>query len=137
MKNWILFLLTLALGGLVTGCSTSTVQNLNSVSVGMSKAEVIQTMGTPEETRAAEGTEYLIYKLRRAPSSGTQTGCATAGLFTYGLAYLVAESCRYQDNDYFVQLNDGKVTAYGKIGDFNSTAKPEATINVNQNIKTQ
>jgi hypothetical protein len=41
------------------------------------------------------------------------------------------EYLRYGDN-YFVRLKDGKVNAYGKIGDF-GTSVPEETINLNIN----
>lgn len=117
---------------LLAACA-NTARNLNAVSVGMTKADVINVLGDPDETRAAEGIEYLIYELRKAPSAGAQTACGVAGVYTLGLAYLFKD-CQYSDNDYFVQLKGGKVMAYGRIGDFNSTQKPEATINVNTTV---
>ena len=118
---------------ILIGC-TSTAKNMNSVAVGMSKHEVMQMLGEPLETRASEGVEYMVYELRTAPSAGAQTGCGVAGVYTIGLAYLF-DDCQYTDSDYFVQLKEGKVTSYGRIGDFDSTKNPESTININQNIK--
>lgn len=127
-----LFVWVFALAAL--GCSSSA-KKLNQVSVGMSKAEVMEVLGDPNETRASEGVEYLMYELRKAPGGGTQTACAVGGVATWGLAYLF-KGCQYSDDDYFVQLRDGRVNAYGRIGDFNSTQNPEATININQKITT-
>lgn len=62
----------------------------NSLQVGMSKAEVIKIMGNPVATKAADGTETLVYRLYDI----------------YG---------KYRE--YFVRLHDGKVDAYGKQGD--------------------
>jgi hypothetical protein len=99
----------------------------------MSKPEVISILGEPSETRASEGIEYMIYTLRTAPGAGTQTSCGVAGVYTLGLAYL-AKGCQYSDSDYFVQFKENKVTAYGRIGDFNSTKNPEKTININETV---
>ena len=61
MKNRILALFVL----LLAGCATSTT-NLNKISIGMTKAEVIQIMGQPESTRANQGVEYVIYTLHES-----------------------------------------------------------------------
>lgn len=130
MKKLIVLIFSLT----ALGCS-STAKKLNEVSVGMSKKEVMEALGDPDETRASEGVEYLMYELRKAPGGGTQTACASVGVLTWGLPYLF-KGCQYSDDDYFVQLKDGRVFAYGRVGDFNSTQTPEATINVNQTIST-
>jgi len=120
---------------ILIGCA-STAKNLNDVSLGMTKSDVVSILGEPSETRASDGVEYMIYTLRTAPSPGTQTTCGVAGVYTLGLVYL-ADGCQYSDGDYFVQIQGGKVEAYGRIGDFGSTQKPEATININQTIKQE
>ena len=118
---------------LISSC-VSTAKNLNHISVGMTKAEVMTILGEPRDTRASEGVEYMIYKLRHAPSAGVQATCAGTGVYTLGFVYML-KGCQYSDDDYFVQLREGKVTAYGRIGDFDSTQKPEATININKTVK--
>ncbi len=102
----------------------STAKKLNAVSVGMTKAQVIDALGVPDETSGANNVEYLVYELRKAPGAATQTACGVGGVYTLGLAYLI-KGCRYSDNDYFVHLQDGKVIAYGRIGDLNVTQKAE------------
>lgn len=76
----------------------------------------------------------MIYELRTTPGAGAQTGCGVAGVYTLGLAYLF-DDCQYSDNDYFVQFNEGKVSLYGRIGDFSPNKNPDPTINTNKEIK--
>jgi hypothetical protein len=73
----------------IFGCVSS--NKLNNVRLGMDKKDVIAAMGEPDSTSAIENTVYLRYKLW------------SGGFFS---------------NDYFVQLIDGKVEAYGRVGDF-------------------
>jgi hypothetical protein len=126
--KFIVFLCAILLAGCV-----STAKNMNHLSVGMNKSEVIEVLGDPLESRAADGVEYLVYNLRTAPSGGAQAACGVAGVYTIGLAYL-AKSCQSEDNDYFVQFKNGKMAGYGRASDFNLMHK-ESTINVNQTIK--
>ena len=44
----------------IAGC-TGTSANLNKVSLGMSKSEVIQAIGTPDRVSAQGSVECLIY----------------------------------------------------------------------------
>lgn len=125
--------IVLAVIAALSGC-VNTAKKLNHLSLGMTKPEVMEILGEPDETAAAHGVEYMLYELRSAPGAGTQTACGVGGLYTLGLIYL-AKDCQYSDKAYFVQLREGKVSAYGKPGDFDSTQKPEATINVNQRIE--
>ena len=104
----LLTLLAVALGG----CAPTTLNKMNKVSIGMDKQQVISAIGSPTETRATQGIEYLVYHLRM------DTDVRTA------------------KTPYFVQLENGRVTAYGKVGDFGSTQTPESTVNVNQTIKS-
>jgi hypothetical protein len=82
----------------LSGCA-STAHKLNEVSVGMTKSEVLAKLGSPNSTRANEGVEYLVYKLRDRVE----------------LDPIKAQSI---GEDYFVQLKDGRVVSYGKVGDF-------------------
>jgi hypothetical protein len=74
---------------LLLGCASS--KKINSISLGMTRDQVITQMGTPHSTSAKNNIEYLNYKL------------ATDGLFR---------------DDYFVRLVDGQVDAFGRAGDF-------------------
>lgn len=99
-----MILVALAVG--FAGCIASS-QKLNAVSLGMTKAEVLSVMGEPASTRAHGRTEILIYNL--APPE----------------ALFVNEN---NLPEYFVRLVDGKVEAFGRVGDFGSTRDP--TLNV-------
>jgi tetratricopeptide (TPR) repeat protein len=97
--------LLLCLGLLcLCGCATPTT-SLNKLSVGMTKQEAISVMGEPTRTSATQGVEYMIY-LSINPFGG---------------------------GEYYVRLVGGKVDAYGRVGDFNSTHPPEAQIDLNVN----
>ncbi|MEW6304850.1 MAG: outer membrane protein assembly factor BamE [Verrucomicrobiota bacterium] len=93
---------------LLCGCASSS-SRLNKLSVGMTKPDVLQAMGSPHSTSAKEGTEYMIYYLGRGNRIVTQS--------------------RYAER-YFVRLKDGKVDAFGKMGDFDSTKDPTVNVNV-------
>ena len=71
------------------GCAGSS-KKMNRLNLGMTKKEVIEAIGEPTSTTAQKNTEYLNYQL------------STGGFFT---------------NEYYVRLLDGKVVAYGKVGD--------------------
>ena len=74
---------------LLVGCGSAS--KLNRVELGMSQEEVINVVGEPNSTSAAEDLVYLRYNLW------------TEGFFW---------------EDYFVQIKDDRVEAYGRIGDF-------------------
>ncbi|MBW2200281.1 MAG: hypothetical protein JRF71_05530 [Deltaproteobacteria bacterium] len=75
---------------LIFGCAASA-QKMNQLQMGMTKAEVIEAMGPPQSTSSKADIEYLKYRL----SSG--------GAFA---------------NDHYVRLREGKVDAFGTVGDF-------------------
>lgn len=107
---------------LISGCAPGPKKmsmNMNSASLGMTKQEVINTMGPPQSISAISGTEYLIYKL-----------CTVGGGFMDDFR------CRRWE-DFYVRLKAGKVESYGKKGDFDSTKTPETknTIDLNINHK--
>lgn len=85
------------------GCATSS--RLNNISLGMTKKEVINEMGKPTSTAANGSKEYLNYSL--------------------------PESYGGFPSPYYVRLEKGRVDAYGRLGDFNSTKPDERTVNLN------
>ena len=90
------------------GCATA--YKMNNVSVGMSKREVIDALGSPGST-AAEGNggaEYLTYYLY-----------ATGNDAIYKMA-----------TPYFVKIVDGRVVSFGRAGDFDSTKDPTYNLNI-------
>lgn len=123
----------LSLIAVTTGCM-STTKRMNDISLGMTKGDVIEAIGKPDETRAVDGVEYMLYELKKAPGAGTQTACGVAGVLTFGIAY-INPGCQSERVEHFVQLRDGKVTSYGRPGDFNSTKTPESTLNINQRVE--
>ena len=86
--------LSAALFMLLTGCQAmiyGTASDFEKISLGMSKAQVIQTLGSPVSVSADgdKGEEYLIYKrMKHAISEWPRT--------------------------YSVTLRDGKVIKYGE-----------------------
>jgi len=110
MKKLLAVLLCLGL----VGCATMAT-NINSVQLGMSKDEVIKTMGQPVSTSAIKGTEYLNYSLWEKIDN---TGFAG----------------RYVP--YYVSIKDGKVIAFGRTGDFDSTKDPTQVIKIFGDVKS-
>jgi outer membrane protein assembly factor BamE (lipoprotein component of BamABCDE complex) len=102
-KNIFLFLIVIAYG-----CATTS--KMNSISLGMSKAEVIEIMGKPVSTSAVEGTQYLNYTL--------------------------TDPVYYTPDFYYVCIREGKVFSYGRMGDFDSTKDPTQVIKVIGDVKS-
>jgi len=94
------------------GC-TGTTANLNRISVGMTKAEVIEQVGRPDSVSAKDNAEYLVY-------------------------YWATPKQIFVDEnslpEYYIKLIDGKVTSYGKKGDFDSTQVPETKTTIDLNV---
>lgn len=78
------------------GCSRPS-SDLSRLSLGMSKAEVIQLLGNPRETSVAEGVEVLRYEY--------VPGDSALSAWWWG---------RRAEEPYFVRLRDGKVSAWGE-----------------------
>jgi hypothetical protein len=108
MKKLITLLLCLGL----YGCATAS--QLNQISIGMSKEEVIKKMGKPDSTAAIGDKEYLNYRL--VPSAEP------------------AQWANYEP--YFVCIQEGKVAAFGAKGDFDSTKDPTQVIKVIGDVKS-
>ena len=96
---------------LLIGCATS--HKINMISVGMTKDEVLKAMGPPVSISATEGVEYLNYKLSETDDD------AFMGWTT----------------PYYVRIRDGKVDAFGRHGDFDSTKAPTIRIEKDETIK--
>ena len=83
-------LLLLLAAVLMLGCAASA-QNMNRLELGMTQLEVVDTIGKPNSTSSIQGEVLLKYRFR------------TSGLWT---------------STFFVRLQDGKVNAFGQVGDF-------------------
>ncbi len=83
-------LLLLLAAALILGC-TASAQNMNRLELGMTEQEVIDSIGKPSSTSSIQGEVLLKYRFR------------TSGLWT---------------STFFVRLQDGKVNAFGQVGDF-------------------
>jgi hypothetical protein len=97
---------------ILIGCATSS-KRMNDLSVGMTKAEVIKTLGQPESTSANSGVEYMVYNLSIRIA---RPGEALAPIPI--------------TDKYFVRLVGGKVESYGRLGDFDSTKDPTLNLNI-------
>ncbi|MFM0718035.1 outer membrane protein assembly factor BamE [Paraburkholderia strydomiana] len=90
-----------------------TADQLNKVSVGMTRQEVIQTLGEPKSISAQGDLEYLQYRW-------VKTVVAADGNFP---------------EDYFVAIKNGRVLSYGKRGDFDSTKLMAQRIQIDEPAK--
>ena len=89
---------------------------MNRISVGMTKADVIAAMGDPDSTAApGAGVEYMRYSLTES-SIEAYNGITAP---------------------YFVELVNGRVAAYGRVGDFGSAQNPGVNVNMNVNSGRQ
>ena len=75
---------------LMLGCAASA-KKMNRLQLGMSKKQVIEAIGQPNSTSSRQNVELLKYRFR------------SSGLWT---------------TTYYVQLETGKVNAFGQEGDF-------------------
>lgn len=86
-----------------------TADQLNKLSIGMTRQEVIQALGEPKSTSSKGDLEYLQYRW-------VKTVIAADGNFP---------------EDYFVAVKNGRVLSYGKKGDFDSTKLMAQRVEVN------
>jgi outer membrane protein assembly factor BamE (lipoprotein component of BamABCDE complex) len=98
---------------LLVGCATS--HKINTISTGMSKEAVIALMGKPVSVSATDGVEYLNYRLSETSDNAF-----------YGIT-----------TPYFVRIVDGKVDAFGRMGDFDSTKTPTVRIEKDEDIRVR
>jgi hypothetical protein len=95
MKQRIIWGLAAVVIAGIMGC-TATAQKTNHLRLGMTKQEVLQVMDNPVSTTARGDVEVLRYEL-------------------YETRYRAFHDFAVP---YFIWLKDGRVKAYGKIGDF-------------------
>jgi hypothetical protein len=88
----------------LAGCATA--HKMNRVSLGMTKGEVIDTLGEPDSVHADKGWEALFYRLTDDGWSGLK-------------------------NEYAVILEGGKVAKYGKKWDLHNPAPKKVVIESN------
>lgn len=112
--------LVILAAGMLMGCATGA-SNMNRVSIGMTKSQVVEVLGQPESTRATQGTEYMIYTLRDRMGGRPFVDIAPHEILS----------------QYYVRLTGGHVDAYGQVGDFDSTHVPEQKLDVNVKVQTQ
>jgi hypothetical protein len=90
MKGWCVGGIALSVM-LLFGCA-GTASKLNQVQLGMTRDQVVGAIGSPSSTSEMEDVTYLKYQL------------CSDWIFT---------------DRYFVRLTNGKVDAFGRVGDFN------------------
>lgn len=90
---------------MLAGCNPSSMQNWQKLSLGMTKAQVIDTLGSPKNTAAQGNVEYLSYTV------------------VDNVGFSVPER-RY------VRIVNGKVDAFGAHGDFGTTQYPEQPVRI-------
>src|SRR5437879_2398144 len=96
MKSRLAIFTVVVLAGCTTGSS-----NMNRVSIGMTKAEVVRVLGQPESTSGSQGSEYMIYTLR-----DRLDGRPFVDLMPHEVL-----------GHYYVRLTGGRVDAYGSTGE--------------------
>lgn len=104
---------------ILNGCAPKAnklASNLENASIGMTKQDVIKTMGSPESVSAINNIEVLRYEL-----------CSRQMTFAEGPA--VGECLKW--TKYYVRLTNGKVDSYGELGDFDSTKDKKNIIDIN------
>lgn len=96
---------------LLAACATA--HKISAVHIGMTKQEVVAVMGAPTSTSARGSTEYLNYALSETDD----------------------DAFRGWTKPYFVRLVNGKVDAYGRMGDFDSTKTPTVRLETDEKVR--
>ena len=99
-------LITIAAVVLV-GCASTKSLNISTVSIGMDKQEVVSLQGEPFRVAAMDGSEYFIYR---------------------GFDKELFKPNGFMVYEAFIRFKDGKVDAYGRLDDFDSTRHKELLI---------
>jgi hypothetical protein len=104
----------------LTGCMAmlhGTAQQLNNISVGMTKEEVLHALGAPASTAAHAGGEFMIYRWMEGVVNTWNPNSPNAW-----------------PQEYYVFLEHGRVTSYGRKGDFGSATLPSTNINIKKDV---
>lgn len=102
-KYFISFLLTVGLAS----CATSA-GYMADLKIRMTRSQVINILGTPNETKGKENTEVLRYLLA---TDRNVSRCIFLTILTLGIAAEAA--CQSDKSPYFVRLVDGRVAEFG------------------------
>ena len=105
-------LITTIAAVVLVGCATSKSLTFSTISIGMNKEKVIALKGEPFRVAAMDGSEYFIYR-----------GFDKEIFKPNGLSVYEA----------FIRFKDGKVDAYGRLDDFDSTRHKELLIKKAEN----
>jgi hypothetical protein len=100
-------LLTTIAAVLLVGCASTKSLNLSSISIGMNKEKVISLHGEPFRVAAMDGLEYFIFR---------------------GFDKELFKPNGFSVYESFIRFKDGKVDAYGRLDDFDSTRHKELLI---------
>jgi hypothetical protein len=117
-------MLTLAI--FMVGCATDS-SNLSEVSLGMTKQEVRQRLGSPTVARGAltnkygQTVEILEYKLAMPSDEtvGSVVGKSAMTVITLGVG---AVAFRGERRDFWLYFHDGKLVQWGQAGDWRKEA---------------
>ena len=99
-------LITIAAVVLV-GCASTKSLNFSTISIGMNKQQGITLKGEPFRVAAMDGLEYFIYR---------------------GFDKELLKPNGFSVYEAFIRFKDGKVDAYGRLDDFDSTRHKELLI---------
>ena len=103
MKHILITIATVVL----VGCASTKSLNISTVSIGMDKKEVVSLQGEPFRVAAMDGSEYFIYR---------------------GFDKEIFKPNGFMVYEAFIRFKDGKVDAYGRLDDFDSTRHKELLI---------
>ena len=92
---------------LLVGCGLTKSLNISTVSIGMDKQEAVSLQGEPFRVAAMDGSEYFIYR---------------------GFDKELFKPNGFMVYEAFIRFKDGKVDAYGRLDDFDSTRHKELLI---------
>ena len=101
---------------LLAGCMAmihGTSDQLNKISIGMPKAEVVKVLGPPKSVSATGDIEYLLYLWVRT---------------------VIATDANWPD-DYYVAIKNDLVVSYGRKGDFDSTKTPTQKVEIEKTVR--
>tara|TARA_B100000470_G_scaffold42031_1_gene30677 strand:+ start:540 stop:872 length:333 start_codon:yes stop_codon:yes gene_type:complete len=100
-------LLTTIAAALLVGCASTKSLNFSTISIGMNKEKVIALKGEPFRVAAMDGLEYFVYR---------------------GFDKEIFKPNGFSVYEAFIRFKDGKVDAYGRLDDFDSTRHKELLI---------
>ena len=92
---------------LLVGCASTKSLTFSTISIGMNKEKVIALKGEPFRIAAMDGLEYFIYR---------------------GFDKELFKPNGFSVYEAFIRFKDGKVDAYGRLDDFDSTRHKELLI---------